>query len=130
MDGKPETLKPIKEKIKEKFNISESGKVNKFLGVYYEWGHDAKVTYAIMTMEKDVKNIVEGYKKYTGSDLRVQKTPGSMGKTQRIIDLEEPDNINKYRSFVGQLMWYTTKVGPDVENLARELVVHMSHPGP
>ena len=28
-----------------------------------------------------------------------------------------------------QLIWYTTKVGPDVENVARELVVHISHPG-
>ena len=27
-------------------------------------------------------------------------------------------------------MWYTTKVGPDMENAARELTVHMSHPGP
>ena len=37
--------------------------------------------------------------------------------------------MNKYRSFVGQLMWYTTKVGPDVANVERELAVHMSHPG-
>ena len=29
---------------------------------------------------------------------------------------------------MGQSMWYTTKVGPDVENAAIELVVHMSHP--
>ena len=27
-------------------------------------------------------------------------------------------------------MWYTTKVGPDVENTARELAVHMSDLGP
>ena len=60
MAGNPETLKLIKEKIKEKFNISESGKVRNFLGVYYEWGCNAKGTYAKMTMEKDVKNIVEG----------------------------------------------------------------------
>ena len=26
-------------------------------------------------------------------------------------------------------MWYTTKVGPDVENAARKFSVHMSHPG-
>ena len=26
-------------------------------------------------------------------------------------------------------MWYTAKVGPDVENTTRELEVHMSHPG-
>ena len=45
-------------------------------------------------------------------------------------DSEEPKYIFKYRSFVGQLMWYTTKVGYDVENMARELAVHMIHPGP
>ena len=27
-------------------------------------------------------------------------------------------------------MWYTTKVGTDVANVARELAVHISHPGP
>ena len=45
-------------------------------------------------------------------------------------DLEELDNIYKYRSFVGKSTWYTTKLGPDVENAARELAVNMSHPGP
>ena len=27
-------------------------------------------------------------------------------------------------------MWYTTKVWPKVENITRDLEVHMSHPGP
>ena len=36
MDGKPETLKNIKENIKEKFIISESMKMKKLLGIYYE----------------------------------------------------------------------------------------------
>ena len=45
MAGKPETLKVIKENIKEKFNISDSGKVKNFLGVYYRWGHYTKGTY-------------------------------------------------------------------------------------
>ena len=44
--------------------------------------------------------------------------------------LEKSDNINKYISLLGQLMWSTNKVLPDVANAARELVVHMSHPGP
>ena len=35
MAGNKETLKDIKEKIEENFNISESGKVKNFLGVYY-----------------------------------------------------------------------------------------------
>ena len=81
-------------------------------------------------MEKDAKKIVEGYKKYTGSDLRFQKTPGALGTTLSKSDLEEPDNINKYISFMGQLMWYNTKVVPDVANAETDLTVHMSHFGP
>ena len=34
-----------------------------------------------------------------------------------------------YTSSVGKFMWYTTKVGPDVANTARELAIHMIHPG-
>ena len=48
--GKLDTLKNTKEKVKKKFNIQESRKVNNFLGVYYEWGHDAKGTYVKMTI--------------------------------------------------------------------------------
>ena len=81
MDGKPEILKNIKENIKEKFNISESEKGGMFLGVYYKLGHNVKGTYAKMTIDKDVKKLVEIYNKYTGSKLMVQKTPGAPGMT-------------------------------------------------
>ena len=83
-----------------------------------------------MTMEKNARNIIEGYKKYTGSELRVHKPLEPQEQLLSKSDLEHPNNINKYRSFVGQLMWYTTKVGPDMANTARELVVHMINPGP
>ena len=52
-----------------------------------------------------MKKLVEGYKNYTGSDLRVQKTPGAPGTTLNKSDLEYPDNINKYISLAGQLIW-------------------------
>ena len=65
---------------------------------------------------------------YTGSDLRVQKNIRAPGTTLSKSDLEELDNINKYRSFVVHLMWYTKNVGPEVANAARELAVHMIHP--
>ena len=60
ISGNMETLKNILENIKEKFNISESEKVNNFLGFYYEWGHYAKGEYEKMTMNKYVKKLVEG----------------------------------------------------------------------
>ena len=50
--GKPEIPKVIKEQIKEKFKISDSIKLGKFLGVYYEWGHNVKGMYAKITMER------------------------------------------------------------------------------
>ena len=57
-----------------------------------------------MNMNKYVKNLVEGYEKYTGSDLKVQKNPGALVITISKSDSEETDNINKYRSFLGKLM--------------------------
>ena len=47
---KPEALEKIKEMINLKFNIQESGKLKKFLEVYYEWVRDTKVLYAKMTI--------------------------------------------------------------------------------
>ena len=41
-----------------------------------------------MTMEKEANKLVEGYKKYTGSDVKVQKTLGAPGKTLSKSELE------------------------------------------
>ena len=79
--------------------------------------------------KKYANKLVEGYEKYTGSELKVQKTPGDLGTTISKSDLEETDNINKHISFVEQLMWYKTKVGTYVTNAERELLVKMSHLG-
>ena len=57
--------------------------MRKFLGVYYERGYDAKGPYTKMTMEKDTKTLFNGYEKFTGSDVKVQKTPGAPGTTLR-----------------------------------------------
>ena len=73
MAGKPEVLDKTKDKINMKFNIQDSGKLKNFLRVYYEWGRDAKGLYAKIIMENDIKKLVEGYKKHTGSDVKIQK---------------------------------------------------------
>ena len=48
--GKLDTLNNTKENIKKTFNIQDSGKAKYFLGVYYKWGRDAKLTYAKITI--------------------------------------------------------------------------------
>ena len=50
-----------------------------------------------MTMEKYFKKLVEGYKEYTGSDIKFQKNPGAPGMTLSNTAWEEPYNIDKYR---------------------------------
>ena len=86
MAGNPEIFRKTKDTIKLKFNIQDSRKSKKFFGVYYEWGREAKGQYAKITTEKDVKKLAEGYEKYTGSDAKVQKTPGYTGTTQSKIN--------------------------------------------
>ena len=76
-----------------------------------------------------MNKLVEGYTKYTGIDVKIKKHSGDLGTTLIKSDLEEHYNIDKFRSFLGKLMWYTTKVRPDMANAAREFSVHMSCPG-
>ena len=129
MAGKLYSSEKTKEKINLNFNIQESGKGKKFIGVYYGLGRYAKGSYVKMTMEKDVKKLVKGFNNHTGSNIKVQKTPGATGTAVSKSDLEEPQDIDNYRSFVVHLMWYTTNVGPDVANASREFSVNMSHTG-
>ena len=41
-----------------------------------------------MTTDKDTKKLVEGYEKYTGSEVKVQENPGAPGPTLNKSDCE------------------------------------------
>ena len=97
MAGKRQTLEKIKDNIRPIFNIQYYREVKKFLRVQYEWGRDAKGSYKKMTMEKDVRKLVEDYEKNNGGDVKVQETPGTPGTTPSKSDVEEPQDINNYR---------------------------------
>ena len=61
--------------------------------------------------------------------VKVQKTPGVTGTTLSKSELEEPKDVDKYRLFLGHIMWYTANVVPDMANTARQSSVHISHSG-
>ena len=71
--------------------------MKKFIRVYYEWGRDAKGSYAKTTMEKYVEKLVEDYEKNTGGDVKVHETSGTPGRNPSKSDLEETQDINIYR---------------------------------
>ena len=97
--------------------------------INHEFGRDAKGPYYKINMEKDIKELVDGHDRSFGRDIKVKKTHVSPGMTLSKIEIKEQKYIDQYRSFVGKIMWYTTKVEPDMANVAIDLAVDMSHDG-
>ena len=54
-----------------------------------------------MITEKEVNNLVEGYENYTGIGVEAHKTSGAPDTNLSKSDLEDPQYINNYRSFMG-----------------------------
>ena len=126
--GKKEFVEELKEKVKERFNITDLGKLKKHLGVNYEWGEDEYGNYVKAEMKKNAEKFISCYEKMFNKNVKVARTPGFPGKC---LSKNEGEVImlDEYRSLVGQIMFYMVKVGPDVANAARELAQHMSNPG-
>ena len=76
----PETLKCIKEKA-SRSSISQTQER------YSSFSESITSGVIMCKVEKDVKKLVEGYKNYMGSDLRVQKNPRAQGRTLSKSDL-------------------------------------------
>jgi hypothetical protein len=68
-------------------------------------------------MLKMVKEICEKYQQATGKRAKKFKKEGKM------ID------IDSYRSIVGKIMYYATKIAPHICNAVRELACQLSNPG-
>ena len=112
--------------IKFKFNTQYSSKMKKFIGVYDGQVNDPKGPCTNINMEKEVNKLVDIYAKFIGSDLEVHKIHGAPGTPLSKSQIEEPTYMDKYRSFMGQLLWHITKVLPEVANMERDLALHMS----
>ena len=115
--------------IEKRFKIEKLGKLKKHLGIWWEWKLDKKGNkYLVGKMPNMVKEIGDKFEAATGKRAKRYATPGAPGKTLRknqgpMIDLDN------YRSIVGKIMYYATKIAPDVSNAARELATHLSNPG-
>jgi hypothetical protein len=127
--GSKKAIEEFKKQLRERFNISDLGKLKKHLGVWYEWSVDenGKVI-LIATMKKLEDEIVQTYEKIIGREVKTYETPGYPNKY--LSKNEGPTvNMTDYRSMVGKIMYLTTKLAPDLANGARELAQHLSNPG-
>ena len=127
--GMEEDRKWFMNKLEERFKITRGGLLKKHLGVDYEWGvfRNGKA-YCKATMDKKVDAIVDNYEKHINGEAKIYDTPGKpheyLAKNEG-----EPIDIDPYRSLVGQVMFFTTKLCPKTGNANRALSGFMSNPG-
>ena len=115
--------------LEKQFKITRGGLLKKHLGVDYEWSVNADGKMMCKaTMDKKVEAMIAKYEAYIGRAAKVYDSPGKphdyLGKNDG-----EPIDIDEYRSLVGQLMFYTTKLAPKIGNATRVLSGFMSTPG-
>ena len=79
-------------------------------------------------MDKKATDIVHSCERYIGQEVNTYETPGVPGS---VLGANEgaPVDIDVYRSLVGKLMFFSTKIGPKQANAVRDLSRHMSNPG-
>ena len=108
--------------------IERLGRMKKHLGVWYEWKRDDEGIYVVASMNKMVNEIDEAFQEATGKRAKFAKTPGFPGKMLS-KNVGAIVNLKAYRSLVGKLLYYMTKVAPEMANAVRDLSSHMSNPG-
>ena len=127
--GEKEFIDEMKMKLKSEFGVVEDGKLRKLLGVRYEWRDvtDPEKARVILNMDDKAAEIVSSYEKATGLTPRLQKTPGKPGEI-----LGKHDGVaakhEEYRSILGKLMFYVTKISPECSYACGQLARQMHNP--
>ena len=80
------------------------------------------------TMKTKANAIVDSYKKYAQVEVKEYDTPGTPNENLIKNDGDVVD-LDEFRSLVGKLMFFTTKVCPKIGAATRALSSHMSNPG-
>ena len=77
----------------------------------------------------DAEEIKEAYVDTTGRTPKPWATPACPGESlTKATEEEDEVKSTQYRSIVGKLMYYMTKVAPDISNAVRELAGQMIKP--
>ena len=127
--GNPKDIQRFMDGVATRFKITREGEITKHLGVEYEWGEDEnKKMFCKATMNKKVIDIVNSYEEHTQTKVKEYDTPGTPNKNL-IKNDQDIVNLDEFRSLVGKLMFFTTKVCPKIGAATRALSSHMSNPG-
>ena len=129
MGGHPKELDIFMADIEKEFNIVKEMEIKKHLGINYDFKRDDNNDMcAICTMKAKVDDIVKSYEEFIDTEAKIYASPGAPNS---VLDKNKGEvlDINQYRSLVGKIMFFATKVGPKICNQVRDLARHMSNPG-
>ena len=127
--GPKEEIKILKEKLRLEFGTVKQGQLMKLLGVNYDWKRDENgEPYAIMPMYDKAKEIVHSYKEQVKKMPRSRNMLGMSGMNLK-NNVEELVNITGYRSIIGTIIFYGTKITPEVAFTCGKLARYMHNPG-
>lgn len=125
--GKEEQVEWLLKKIESKFTITRGGTLRKHLGVDYKWEtNEENEPYIELRMDRKLDDIISSYENMKG-ECKIKKTPASPGTILQKNEGESVD-IDGFRSMIGKIMFYATKVSPKILNATRELATHMANP--
>ena len=129
MGGTPKEMDIFMKQVEKVFNIVKEMEMKKHLGISFDFKRDENGDMCVIcTMEKKVQDIVSSYEDFIGTEAKIFPSPGAPNS---VLDKNSGDvvDINMYRSLVGKVMFFATKVGPKMCNQVRDLARHMSNPG-
>ena len=127
--GETQAVTEFKDKFKKLFTVTDLGEITKHLGIWYERKKDQDGEYFELLMTDFAEDLVKDYELEIGKPIKTALSPGSPGKSlTKAEEGKEPLKLDKYRSFVGRVMWYMRKLMPQCCNAMRELASHMSCP--
>jgi len=119
----------LKQGISGAVTISDLGKLERHLGVDYEFGLDEYGSYIKSSMTEYIASIVRDFEKDLATTLKDYKTPGA-AVTPPLRSTPEDEIIlhELYRSYVGRVMFACGKSEPTISNACRELTCHLNAP--
>ena len=128
--GQKDDIDHFLNQFEKHLKIDRLGPLTKHLGVWWNLvPQDDGTIHAVGTMEKMRMAIIAQFEEVTGTSAPNFPTPGYPGVVlSRTTEEEEVVMGPEFRSLLGKLMYYQTKLLPCLANAVRELASHMSNP--
>jgi hypothetical protein len=127
--GRSKWVTQIKVGITGQVKISDLGNLKRHLGVDYDFGCDAHGQYIRSSMTEYLDSMVRDFETDMSDSIKTFSTPGAAVTPPLRSSPEDEIILNeKFRSYVGRIMFACGKTEPTLSNACRELTAHLTAP--